>query len=132
MLKKRYIFDTGVCKLYEFFSDVVIATNRKNVVGFPQQDYVAYVQTLYDGQYSLVIAVLPPSYRLLQSNNHLVCYISFTFSCYKEMNEFLHFIFVPLIYSFDKVYKYKRKTLSTKTLIYNYKRFVDYAVNVIE
>lgn len=132
MLKKRYIYDTDFCKLHEFFSDVVVIMNRLNVVGFSQQDYVAYYQPLYDGQYSLIIAILPPFYRLFQSNNYLVSYITFTFSNHKEMMEFIRYMFMPVVFSFYNVYKSKRKILITKRLILKYKKFVDYAVTAIE
>lgn len=132
MLKKRYIYDVDSCAIREFFPNVVLPTTRIFSYSFPQSEYSAFYQPLYDGKYSLVIASLPPYFCMLKNDNYLVHYISMTFDCYREMFEFLRFIFVPFVYSFDKVYKYKRKIFSTKTLIYNYKRFIDYAINVVE
>lgn len=132
MLKKRYIFDTDYCTVAELFSYVVEHTHRLYSFSFPQLEYSAYYQSLYDGQYSLIIACVPPYSRILQNRKYLVHYISITFDSYREMNLFLKNLFLPLVFAFDKVYSYKRKTLSTKTLIYNYKKIVDYATTIIE
>lgn len=132
MINKLYMFDTDSCTIREFFPSVVLPTNRIFSYSFPQTEYSAHYQKLYDGQYSLVIAKLPPYYRMLKTDTFLVNYISMTFDCYKEMFDFLSFVFLPLVYSFDKVFNYKRKTLRIKTLIYNYKKIVDYAFNVVE
>ena len=132
MLKKKYIYDTDYCTVVEFFSYVVEYTHRLYSFSFPQLEYSAYYQSLYDGQYSLVIARVPPYSRILQNRNFLVHYISITIDSYREMYSFLKSLFLPVAFSFDKFYNYKRKTLSTKKLIYNYKKNIDYATTIIE
>ena len=130
MLKKKYFFDTDYCTVADLFSYVVLHIHRLYSFSFPQLEYSAYYQKMYDGQYSLVIAKLPPYSRILQNRKYLVHYISITFDSYREMVSFLKSLFLPVVFSFDKIYSYKRKILITKRLMFNYKNIVDYAINV--